>query len=68
MIKVIFFKNVFLFLMIIVFGMVVFISCGGGGIQYEEVEVFMQGLIMIIVEVQFEEYKIEDEVFILDIF
>mgnify|MGYP000728210183 FL=1 len=60
MIKATFFKNALLLLTITAFGMAVLTSCGGGGTQYEEVEVPTQGLITTIVEVQPEEYKIED--------
>lgn len=66
MIKATFFKNALLLLTITAFGMAVLTSCGGGGTQYEEVEVPTQGLITTIVEVQPEEYKIEDEVPIPD--
>ena len=55
------FKNALLILAIVSFGFAVFTSCGGGGTQYEEVEVPTQGLITTVVEIQPEEYKIEDE-------
>ncbi len=60
------FKNALLTLTIFSFGFAVFTSCGGGGTQYEEVQIPTQGLITTIVEVQPESYKIEDEVPIPD--
>lgn len=59
------FKNALLILSITAFGLVVLTSCGGSA-QYEEVEIPTQGLITTVVEIEPEQYKIEDEVPIPD--
>lgn len=59
------FKNALLILSVTAFGLAVLTSCGGGT-QYEEVEIPTQGLITTVVEIEPEQYKIEDEVPIPD--
>ena len=59
------FKNALLILSITTFGLFALTSCGGGT-QYEEVEIPTQGLITTVVELEPEQYKIEDEVAIPD--